>query len=71
MDACKEIENRLDNTAGVHVRRYYYSESLVDHPKSVRDFYLRDFSFPTKALFYAMWGVIQKKMIEFMNLALA
>ena len=68
MDACIEIENRLDSTAGVHVRRYYYSESLVEYPKSVRNFYMRDFSFPTKALFYVMWGVIQKRMIEFMDL---
>ena len=63
MDACIEIENRLDSIAGVHVRRYYYSESLVEYPKSVRDFYMKDFSFPKKALFYVMWGVIQKRMI--------
>ncbi len=68
MDVCREIENRLDNIAGVHVRRYYYSESLVEYPKSVRDFYMKDFSFRTKAIFYIMWGVIQKRMIEFMDL---
>ena len=68
MDTCREIEHRLDSIAGVHVRRYYYSESLVEYPKSVRDFYMKDFSFPTKALFYIMWGVIQKRMIEFMDL---
>ncbi len=68
IESCTDIEKRLDDVAGVHIRRYYYSESLVEYPNSVRDFYMKDFPFFTKALFYVMWGVIQKRMIEFMDL---
>lgn len=35
-EACQEIEKRLDDVLGVHTRRYYYSEALVDHPETVR-----------------------------------
>ena len=33
-DECLSLEQRLDRHAGVHVRRYYYSEALVEHPVS-------------------------------------
>ena len=29
VEACARIEKRIDEIAGVHVRRYYYSEALV------------------------------------------
>jgi glutathione S-transferase len=32
----REIEKRLDDIAGVHVRRFYYSDALTNDPKSVR-----------------------------------
>ena len=50
------------------MRRYYYSESLVEYPKSVRAVYSKDMPFVKKMIFYVMWGVIQKRMIEFMDL---
>ena len=31
-----DMERRLDDVLGVHVRRFYYSEALVDYPQSVR-----------------------------------
>lgn len=68
IDTCLEIEKRLDNIAGVHVRRYYYSESLIEYPKSVRAVYSEDLSFVKKMIFYVMWGFIQKRMVELMDL---
>lgn len=68
VEDCEKIEKRLDDISGVHVRRYYYSESLVEYPKSVRAVYSEDMSFVKKMVFYVMWGVIQKRMIEFMDL---
>jgi len=38
----RALEQRLDDVAGVHVRRYYYSEAIVDHPDSVRPIFTRD-----------------------------
>ena len=31
-----DIEKRADDIAGVHIRRFYYSEALVEHPSTVR-----------------------------------
>ena len=36
IEAAVEIETRADDVMGVHVRRYYYSEALVEHPDTVR-----------------------------------
>lgn len=68
IEVCHEIEKRIDDIAGVHVRRYFYSESLVEYPKSVRAVYSKDLPFVRKMIFYVMWGVIQRRMIEFMDL---
>ena len=38
-EECLELEKRLDDVVGVHTRRYYYSEALVDHPETVRPIY--------------------------------
>ena len=32
----REIEQRLDDLAGVHIRRYYYSEALLNQPQQIR-----------------------------------
>ena len=32
----RAIEKRLDDVAGVHIRRYYYSDALINEPASVR-----------------------------------
>lgn len=41
-EGCRALEQRLDDVAGVHVRRYYYSEAIVDHPDSVRPIFAQD-----------------------------
>ena len=35
LPAAIEIESRLNDVLGVHVRRMYYSEALVEHPQTV------------------------------------
>ena len=35
LPAAVEIEHRLNEVLGVHVRRMYYSEALVEHPQTV------------------------------------
>lgn len=67
-DDCREIENRLDEISGVHVRRMFYSEALVEHSSSVRAIFTGDLNFPQKLLILALWPVIRSKMIEFMDL---
>lgn len=68
MKDCLTIEKRLDNILGVHIRRYFYSEILVEYPDQVRSEYIKDLSLLNKIMFYLAWGMIQKRMIEFMDL---
>jgi glutathione S-transferase len=65
---CADIEKRLDDVLGVHIRRYYYSEALVDHPGSVRPIFTRDLPLLQKLKTRASWSVIRKLMIKGMDL---
>ena len=65
---CDQIEKRIDDIAGVHVRRYYYSEALVEYPKTVRPMFTRDLPLRKKLLISMAWGKIRGLMIARMNL---
>ena len=65
---CLAIEKRLDEIAGVHIRRYYYSEALVEHPKTVRPMFTKDLAITQKLLVGATWGLVRKLMIAGMDL---
>lgn len=65
---CAELENRLDDRAGVHVRRLYYSEALVEYPDRVRQVFSNDLSFFPKILLRGIWPTVRKTMIEMMDL---
>ena len=64
----RQIEKRLDKRAGVHVRRYYYSEALVDYPATVRPLFARGLRMREKLLVGATWSVVRKLMIKGMDL---
>jgi len=63
-----EIEKRLGDKIGVHVRRAFYSEALVEFPSSVRPIFTRDLSLPWRILVTLMWSKISQKMIQRMDL---
>lgn len=65
---CLEMEQRLDDLLGVHVRRYFYSEALVEYPSTVLPVFTRDLPSMQKWLTAASWGMIRKLMIEGMDL---
>lgn len=65
---CRAIEERLDDVAGVHVRRYYYSEAIVEHPDSVRPIFTRDLSPSERQSIDENWGVVCKLMTAAMDL---
>jgi len=65
--AC-EMERRIDEVAGVHVRRYYYSEALVEHPETVRPLFTRTLSFPKNVLIRFAFPKIRSIMIKAMDL---
>jgi glutathione S-transferase len=63
------IEKRLDEVAGVHVRRYYYSDALFTAPNSVRPIFTRDLPLMPKIAITLGWSQIVPKMIKGMDLA--
>lgn len=67
-EECLQIEKRLDDIVGVHVRRFYYSEALVEYPKTVRPIFTRDLSPVKKLLISIVWRNIRKMMIARMDL---
>ena len=64
----RQIEKRLDRVAGVHVRRYYYSEALVEYPQTVRPLFMHGLTRREKLMVFATWGAMRKMMIKGMDL---
>lgn len=64
----RALEQRLDDVAGVHVRRRYYSEALVDHPDDVRPMFTRDLPDSERQSIEQNWGLICELMIGAMDL---
>lgn len=67
-EVCEQIEERIDDIAGVHVRRYYYSEALVEYPSTVRPVFTRELPLLKKLMISLAWGKIRKIMIARMDL---
>jgi glutathione S-transferase len=65
---CRALERRLDEVAGVHTRRYYYSEALVEHPDSVRPIFTQDLEPSQRQSFEENWALVRKLMIGAMDL---
>ena len=67
-EECMAIEKRLDDIAGIHARRYYYSEAMVDHPRTVRPMFSDNLPMMQKLVVVVSWGMIRKLMIKRMDL---
>jgi len=68
LDKCLELEKRLDDRAGVHVRRLYYSEALIEYPAQVHQIFSKDLTFINKMVLRGSWGIVRKLMIKGMDL---
>ena len=63
-----DIESRLNEVLGVHVRRMYYSEALVEHPQTVLPMFA-DYLADEDAQFVRdAWEFIAAAMVERMDL---
>lgn len=67
-DSSLAMEQRLDERIGIHVRRYYYSAALVDHPETVRPFFLRRLPWLEQLKCRLGWSAIRRLMIKGMDL---
>ncbi len=68
LSSAEAVERRLDGVMGVHVRRYYYSEALVEYPQTVKPVFVANLSGGQKLFLELAWGLIRKLMIARMDL---
>ena len=64
----RAIEKRLDDIAGVHVRRFFYSEALTNDPKSVRPIFSNDLPMFQRLSVILAWSKIVTVMKQGMDL---
>lgn len=67
-DMVRAIEKRLDDIAGVHIRRYYYSDALINDPASVRPIFSNGLPLLQRAAVTLGWSRIVPIMIKLMDL---
>jgi len=65
---CRALEQRLDDVAGVHLRRCYYSEAIVDHPESVLPLFARGLAPSERQALEENWEVACQLMVAAMDL---
>jgi glutathione S-transferase len=64
----RTLEQRLDDVVGVHVRRLYYSEALIDDSDSVLRIFAHHLDPEKREMLEARWGVVRDVMIEQLDL---
>ena len=67
-EGAQQIEDRLDSVLGVHIRRLFYSEALVDYPETVKPVFAQGLSMLERIKLSLMWPMVRKKMIAKMDL---
>jgi len=67
-EECSALETRLDDVTGVHLRRYYYSEAMVDHPDSLLPIFSQDLATSERESLEKNWGVVRQLMMGMMDL---
>jgi glutathione S-transferase len=67
-EAVRATEKRLDDIVGVHVRRFYYSDALINAPASVRPIFSNGLPFIQRAMVTLGWSRIVPLMIKGMDL---
>ncbi len=68
IEQAAEIEKRIDDIAGVHVRRFYYSEALIEHPSTVRPIFTQSLPLLKRLPIVLGWGKIRSIMTRRMDL---
>jgi len=63
-----EIEKRLDDVLGIHVRRWFYSESLLDCPETVRPVFAQGAGLLSRAILMLAWPKVVEAMTKRMDL---
>ena len=69
--AVRATEKRLDDVVGVHVRRFYYSDALINSPASVRPIFSNGLPLLQRVAVTLGWSRMVPLMIKGMDLGLA
>ena len=64
----REIEQRLDELAGVHIRRYYYSDALLNEPQQICRIFCRNLPWHQQLMLRLAWNKICQYMIRGLDL---
>ena len=64
----RAIEKRLDDIAGVHVRRFFYSDALTENPNSVRPIFANGLPIFQRLAVILTWPKIASVMKKLMDL---
>ena len=67
-EAVRATEKRLDDIVGVHVRRFYYSDALINAPASVRPIFSNGLPILQRVAVTLGWSRIVPIMIKGMDL---
>lgn len=67
-EQARAIEKRLDDVAGVHVRRFFYSDALITDPGSVRPMFSNGLPLWQRMAVTMGWSRIVSVMIKGMDL---
>ncbi|MBT8140201.1 MAG: glutathione S-transferase [Gammaproteobacteria bacterium] len=70
-DQSREIEKRIDDVIGVHVRRAFYSEMLIEDPGRVKKMLTHNVSLAQKLIVNAIFPKLRKIMIKRMDIGSA
>jgi len=67
-DDVRAMERRLDEVAGVHTRRAFYSEALIEHPETVLPIFVRDLTPEEREATTGAWSFLCEMMRGRMDL---
>lgn len=62
------LEKRLDDVLGIHVRRWFYSESLLDCPQTIKPVFANGLGVVDKAILSLAWPKVVATMIKLLDL---
>ena len=65
---CRKLEQKIDDILGIHTRRFFYSEALIEHPDSVKTIFYNHLSAEQKKAMTCIWGFVAELMIKKMDL---
>tara|TARA_R110002072_G_scaffold36896_1_gene108364 strand:- start:151 stop:894 length:744 start_codon:yes stop_codon:yes gene_type:complete len=65
---CRKLEQQFDDILGIHTRRFFYSEALIEHSDSVKKIFSSHLPSEQKKAMSGIWEFVAELMIKKMDL---